>query len=73
MYPSLQKIVVDKEIKLKDLLLKLGKEYLYSYERNTLGVYVKNRAVYPSMILKPGDEVIIYPVIAGGTGSGISC
>ena len=48
------------------LVVFLGKEALYAYDRKVLGVAVNGRRLWPSARLKPGDRVVVYPVISGG-------
>ncbi len=66
MYPALRREVVSRETTLKNFLSKLGKEYLYAFNRGVLGVWINGKPGYPSYRLKKGDEVLISPVIAGG-------
>ncbi len=51
---------------LREFLGRLGREYLYAFERRGLGVLVNGRRLHPSAKLRAGDEVAIFPVISGG-------
>jgi hypothetical protein len=66
MYPSLTIKYVKKKCTLQEFIEGLGENYLYSYNRRTIGVLVNNRRPWPSAKLKPGDKVVIYPIIVGG-------
>lgn len=67
MYPNPSVFRVEEEaITLKEFLERLGKEYLYAFERGGLGVLINGRRLYPSARLRRGDEIIIFPVISGG-------
>ncbi|UCH57550.1 MAG: MoaD/ThiS family protein [Candidatus Bathyarchaeota archaeon] len=66
MYPSLTVRFVDKPTTLREFIRSLGEEALYAYDRRVLGVAVNGRRLWPSARLKPGDRVVIYPVISGG-------
>ncbi|MGQ9680435.1 MAG: MoaD/ThiS family protein [Candidatus Bathyarchaeia archaeon] len=39
---------------------------MYAYDRRILGVLVNRRRLWSSARLKPGDEVVVFPIIAGG-------
>lgn len=66
MYPSLTVRFVSQSSTLREFIRSLGRDYLYAYDRRVLGVLVNKRRLWPSAKLKPGDEVIIFPIIAGG-------
>lgn len=66
MYPSLTVRLVSEPSTLREFIRSLGRDYLYAYDRKVLGVLVNKRRLWPSAKLKPGDEVIIFPIIAGG-------
>ncbi len=66
MYPSLTVRFVDKPTTLREFIRSLGEEVLYAYDRRVLGVAVNGMRLWPSAHLKPGDRVVIYPVISGG-------
>lgn len=44
----------------------LGKDTLYAYDRRVVGVIVNDRRLWDSAKLKPGDRVIVFPIIVGG-------
>lgn len=66
MYPSLTVKRVSEPSTLRDFVKSLGRDYLYAYDRRVLGVLVNRRRLWPSARLKPGDEVVVFPIIAGG-------
>ncbi len=66
MYPGLTVRIVEKPTTLREFIGSLGKEALYAYDRKVLGVAVNGRRLWPSARLKPGDRVVVYPVISGG-------
>jgi molybdopterin converting factor small subunit len=66
MYPSLTVRVVEEPTTLRDFIETLGKDALYAYDRRVVGVLVNDRRLWDSAKLKPGDRVVVFPVIAGG-------
>lgn len=66
MYPSLTVRTVDEETTLREFIASLGKDVLYAFDRGVVGVLVNDRRLWPSARLKPGDRVIVFPVIMGG-------
>jgi molybdopterin converting factor small subunit len=66
MYPNPSIFRVEEAITLREFLERLGREYLYAFERRGLGVLVNGRRLHPSARLRPGDEIAIFPVISGG-------
>ena len=64
-YPSLTVRYVERPMTLREFLLSLGREYLYAYERNFLGVLVNDRRLWPSARLRRGDRVVIFPIASG--------
>ena len=66
MYPGLTVLDVEEETTLRELIASLGVDTLYAYDRRALGVAVNDRRLWPSASLKPGDRVVIYPIIVGG-------
>lgn len=66
MYPSLTVIHVERPTTLRDFIKGLGEDYLYAYDMRVIGVLVNDRRLWPSARLKPGDRVVVFPVIAGG-------
>ena len=66
MYPSLTVRVVEEPTTLRDFIKTLGKDALYAYDRRVVGVLVNDRRLWDSAKLKPGDRVVVFPVIAGG-------
>ncbi|RJS87132.1 MoaD/ThiS family protein [Candidatus Bathyarchaeota archaeon] len=65
-YPSLTVRYVERPMTLREFLLSLGREYLYTYERNLLGVLVNDRRLWPSARLRRGDRVVMFPIASGG-------
>ena len=51
---------------LREFISTLGEDTLYSYDRRVVGVAVNNRKLWDSAKLKPGDTVVIFPIIVGG-------
>ncbi|MBS7638431.1 MoaD/ThiS family protein, partial [Candidatus Bathyarchaeota archaeon] len=67
MYPPPSVFKVEEDaITLKEFLSRLGREYLYAFERRGLGVLVNGKRLHPSAKLRFGDEIVIFPVISGG-------
>ena len=66
MYPSLITKIVEKPTTLREFIESLGSNYLYAFDRKVVGVVVNNKKLWPSAMLKPGDKVVIYPIITGG-------
>ena len=66
MYPNLTINKVEKSTTLREYIAKLGEDILYAFDRKVVGVRVNNRRLWPSAELKPGDKVVIYPIIIGG-------
>jgi len=66
MYPDLIVIRISEPSTLREFIRSLGTDYVYAYDRKLLGVLVNKRRLWPSAKLKPGDEVVIFPIIAGG-------
>jgi len=51
---------------LREFIRGLGENYLYAFDRKVIGVVVNGRRLWPSARLKPGDKVVVFPVIVGG-------
>ena len=51
---------------LREFISTLGKDTLYAYDRRVVGVAVNNRKLWDSAKRKPGDTVVIFPIIVGG-------
>ena len=51
---------------LREFISTLGDDILYAYDRRVIGVMVNNRKLWDSAKLKPGDTVVIFPIIVGG-------
>lgn len=66
MYPDLMVKIVKERMTLRDFMKSLGEDTLYAYDRRVVGVLVNNRRLWDSAILKPGDKVVIFPIIVGG-------
>ena len=66
MYPSLTVRVVEEPTTLREFIATLGKDTLYAYDRRVVGVLVNNRRLWDSARLKPGDKVVVFPIIVGG-------
>lgn len=66
MYPKLTVRYVEEPTILREFIKGLGEEYLYTYDMRTIGVFVNSRRLWPSAKLKPGDKVVIFPIIIGG-------
>ena len=57
---------VKSSITLREFISSLGEDTLYAYDRRVIGVVVNNRKLWDSAMLKPGDTVVIFPIIVGG-------
>jgi sulfur carrier protein ThiS len=66
MYPSLTVTVVERPSTLREFIASLGEDALYAFDRKVVGVLVNDRRLWPSAKLKPGDRVVVFPVIVGG-------
>ncbi len=51
---------------LREFISNQGEDTLYAYDRRVIGVMVNNRKLWDSAKLKPGDTVVIFPIIVGG-------
>ena len=51
---------------LREFISTLGEDTLYAYDRRVVGVAVNNKKLWDSAKLKPGDIVVIFPIIVGG-------
>ena len=51
---------------LREFISSLGKDTLYAYDKRVIGVTVNNKKLWDSAKLKPGDTVVIFPIIVGG-------
>jgi sulfur carrier protein ThiS len=66
MFPSPQTLNVAKPTTLREFISGLGAEALYAYERRVIVVLVNGASSWPSLSLKPGDRVTIFPILTGG-------
>jgi sulfur carrier protein ThiS len=66
MYPSLTVKIVEVPTTLREFIATLGENALYAFDRKVVGVLVNDRRLWPSAKLKPGDRVVVFPVIVGG-------
>jgi len=66
MYPSLTVKVVEEPTTLREFIATLGNDILYAYDRRVVGVIVNDRRLWDSAKLKPGDRVVVFPIIVGG-------
>jgi len=66
MYPNLTVKHVEEPTTLREFIKGFGEDYLYAYDMRAVGVLVNNRRLWPSAKLKPGDRVVIFPIIKGG-------
>ena len=66
MYPRLTVAYVEEPTTLREFIRELGENYLYAYDMRVIGVLVNNRRLWPSATLRPGDKVVVFPVISGG-------
>jgi len=57
---------VEQATTLRDFIATLGEHTLYAYDIKVVGVVVNDKKLWDSAKLKPGDKVIIYPIIVGG-------
>ena len=51
---------------LREFISSLGEDTLYAYDRRVIGVVVNDRKLWDSAKVKPGDTVVIFPIIVGG-------
>ena len=65
MYPKPMTKTVEQATTLRDFIATLGEHTLYAYDRRVVGVVVKDKKLWDSAKLEPGDKVIIYPIIVG--------
>ncbi|MCX6648294.1 MAG: MoaD/ThiS family protein [Candidatus Bathyarchaeota archaeon] len=66
MFPSPQTLNVAKPSTLREFVSGLGADLLYAYERRVIVVLVNGENSWPSLSLKPGDRVTIFPIVTGG-------
>lgn len=66
MYPNLTVRYVEEPATLREFIERLGEDYLYAFDRRVVGVVVNDRRLWPSARLRPGDKVVVYPIIVGG-------
>jgi molybdopterin converting factor small subunit len=66
MYPALTVRFVEESATLREFMATLGEDALYAFDRRVVGVLVNDRRLWPSARLKPGDRVVVFPIIAGG-------
>jgi molybdopterin converting factor small subunit len=66
MFPSPQTHIVANPSTLREFITGLGVEVLYAYEQRVIVVLVNGASSWPSLPLKPGDMVTIFPIVAGG-------
>ena len=66
MYSSLTVAIVEAPSTLREFIASLGEDALYAFDRKVVGVLVNDRRLWPSAKLKPGDRVVVFPVIVGG-------
>jgi molybdopterin converting factor small subunit len=66
MYPSFTATLVEKPTTLREFIATLGEDTLYAFDRKVVGVLVNDRRLWPSAKLKPGDRVVVFPIIVGG-------
>ena len=66
MYPVLTVRFVEEPATLREFIATLGEHVLYAFDRRVVGVLVNDRRLWPSARLKPGDRVVIFPIIVGG-------
>jgi molybdopterin converting factor small subunit len=59
-------LIVEAGSTLREFISTLGEDTLYAYDRRVVGVAVNNRRLWDSAKLKPGDTVVIFPIIVGG-------
>ena len=51
---------------LGEFIATLGEDVLYAFDRKVVWLLVNDRRLWPSARLKPGDRVVVFPVIVGG-------
>ena len=51
---------------LREFISSLGEDTLYAYDRRVIGVVVNDRKLWDSAKVKPGDTIVIFPIIVGG-------
>jgi hypothetical protein len=66
MYPSLTVKIVEEPTTLREFIETLGEDVLYAFDRRAVGVSVNGERLWPSASLKPGDRVVVFPIIIGG-------
>jgi sulfur carrier protein ThiS len=66
MYPSLTVTFVEESSTLREFIASLGEDALYAFDRKVVGVLVNDRRLWSSAKLRPGDRVVVFPVIVGG-------
>ena len=66
MYPNPTVKHVEEPSTLREFIARLGKDALYAYDMRVIGVLVNNKRLWPSANLKPGDIIVIFPLILGG-------
>jgi len=66
MFPGPQVLRVEEPTTLKEFMEKLGKNYVYAFDRKVIGVLVNGKRLWSSAQLKTGDEVVLFPIITGG-------
>jgi molybdopterin converting factor small subunit len=66
MFPSPQILSVAKPTTLREFISGLGAEVLYAYEQRVIVVLVNGTSSWPSLALKSGDKVAIFPIVTGG-------
>lgn len=66
MYPNLTVKYIEETTTLREFIKGLGRDCLYAYDMRAVGVLVNNKRLWPSFKLKPGDKVVIFPIIPGG-------
>ena len=66
MYPGPQTINVKKPSTLREFIEGLGTDFLYAYDRRVIVVLVNGELRWPSLRLKPGDKVTLFPIVTGG-------
>jgi molybdopterin converting factor small subunit len=65
-YPKPMKLKVESASTLREFISSLGEDTLYAFDRRVVGVAVNNKKLWDSAKLKPGDTVVIFPIIVGG-------
>jgi hypothetical protein len=66
MYPNLTIKIAHQPTTLRKFIEDLGEDVLYAYDRHVVGVVVNDKRLWGSAKLKPGDKVVVYPIIVGG-------